>query len=272
VRLRRLLMVLGLASLAVVPCRAGQAAEDPFPSIATAYLLKVQAQTLWAHAARTRLPPASLTKIMTALLVLERYRPEAVVTVSRPAAAASGSRLGLRRGDRMRVADLLAAALIRSANDACRALAEWRAGSEARFVALMNQRARALKLLDTRFANACGHDAPGHYSTAEDLALLTETALRFPVFAELVGTAAAVLRTADGGREFAIENTNALLGRLPGALGVKSGYTRRAGRCLVALAERDGVRVLLVLLNASNRWWDAHQMVERAFSLRSPHV
>jgi D-alanyl-D-alanine carboxypeptidase (penicillin-binding protein 5/6) len=164
------------------------------------------------------------------------------------------------------VADLLAAALVQSSNDACHALADWHSGGERAFVARMNQRAAELGLTGTHFANACGHDAPGHHSTARDLLALTQRALSYPDFVRLVAQPALTLRTADGRRAFSLTNSNALLGRFPGAIGVKSGYTRKAGKCLIALAERDGVRVLLVLLNAPNRWWDAHGVLERAFA------
>lgn len=239
---------------------------DAFPAVASAYLVKIQGETVWAKRWTKRLPPASLTKIMTALLVLEDYRPQKVVAIGEAAAAESGTRLGLQPGDRMTVEDLLTATLLHSANDACHALADWRAGDESRFVRLMNRRAGELGLTDTHFANACGLDAPGHYSSARDLAVLTEAALRYQVFAELVATAEAVVHTADGHQRFAIENRNALIGRLPGVQGVKSGYTRNAGKCLVAVAERHGVRVLIVLLNAPDQWWHAHAILERAFA------
>jgi D-alanyl-D-alanine carboxypeptidase (penicillin-binding protein 5/6) len=129
----------------------------------------------------------------------------------------------------------------------------------------MNRRAAELGLRDTRFANACGWDAARHYSSAGDLAALAEAALRLPVFARLVAMPEATVRTVDG-REFVVQNTNLLLGRLPGVVGVKSGLTRKGGRCLVALAERRGVRVLVVLLNGSNRWWDAAGLIEHAFA------
>jgi len=262
----RHLLVLALAAL-LGAASVGGAADDSPRIDASAYVLQVAGKTLWEQDAHKRLPAASLTKIMTGLLVLERGRLDAVASVSRAAAAQGGSRAGLKAGDRLRVGDLLALTLVRSANDACRALAEHHAGSEARFVALMNRRAAALGLADTRFVNACGWDSPGHYSSAADLAALTETALRFPTFAALGGMAEAEIQTADGRRTFRVRNTNALLGRLPGASGVKSGFTRRAGPCVVALAERGGVRVLLVLLNAANRWWVAHGLVEQAFAL-----
>ena len=142
--------------LLLVSAGPAAAAENPFPSVASAYLVKIQGRTVWAGGASRRLPPASLTKIMTALLVLETGRPDDVVTVSRAAARETGTRLGLRVGERLTVTDLLTATLVRSANDACRALADWREGSEARFVRLMNRRASALGLRDTHFANACG--------------------------------------------------------------------------------------------------------------------
>jgi D-alanyl-D-alanine carboxypeptidase (penicillin-binding protein 5/6) len=257
-------VLLAAVSLPLGP--GASAAGDPFPGIGAAYLVSAQGRVMWARGAAQRLAPASLTKVMTALLVLERERLEDVAAVGRAAAAETGSRLGLATGERMRVSDLLAAALIVSANDACHALADWHSGSERAFVEQMNRRAGQLGLRATRFANACGHDATGHYSSAEDLAKLTEAALRHPIFAALVAYPTHTLHTADGRRRFELTNSNALIGRFPGAIGVKSGYTRKAGKCVIALAERDGTRVLLVLLNAPNRWWDAHGMLERAFA------
>jgi D-alanyl-D-alanine carboxypeptidase (penicillin-binding protein 5/6) len=241
------------------------AQPDPFPDAAIAYLVKAGDAVLWQRAAAKRLPPASLTKLMAALLVGERYEPLAVVTISRAAAAETGTRLGVRAGERLRAADLLAATLIASANDACHALADHVAGSEARFVVLMNRRARAWGLRDTQFVNACGHDAPGHYSSARDIAALAQRAVALPVVAQLVAIAAADIASADGVRQFHLTNSNALIGRYPGAVGIKSGYTPGAGKCLVALAERGGRRVLLVLLNAADRWWGATDMLDLAF-------
>lgn len=190
-----------------------------------------------------------------------------MVTVSRTAAGQGGSRVGLRAGDRLTVGALLTAMLVRSANDACRALAEHAAGSEKRFVARMNRRAAELGLRETHFANACGWDASGHRASAEDLAALAEAALRLRVFADTVALPEARVQTADGRREFPVKNTNLMVGPVPGVVGVKSGFTARAGRCLVALAVREDVRVLVVLLNANNRWWDAYGLLERAFAV-----
>ncbi|MCC7548274.1 MAG: D-alanyl-D-alanine carboxypeptidase [Burkholderiales bacterium] len=255
-----------LAGLLFLSAAHARAAEDAFPTVAAAYAVETDGVLLWAGNVHRPLPPASLTKIMTALLVLERGELDAVVRVSAAAAAETGARIGLHTGDTMRVRDLLTAALLRSANDACHALADWHAGDQARFVARMNLRAQALGLTATHFANACGHDAPRHQASARDLVVLARTALRLPEFARLVGLREARIATADRARSFELRNTNALLGRLPGAAGVKSGFTSRAGKCILALARRDGHEVLLVLLNAPDRWWDAHGLAEAAFA------
>ena len=241
-------------------------AADPFPRAASSYLMVVDGREVWAHNPDRPLPPASLTKVMTALLVLEKAGMEDVVTISQKASKETGSRLGVRAGDHFQVIDLLAATLLRSANDACHALADHVSGSEADFVNLMNWRARELGLPNTHFTNACGHDHPNHYSTAHDLGLLTEIALKNPIFAGMVSLVRGQIRTADGRRTFRVENKNQLIGRYPGAVGVKTGFTRRAGKCLIALAERDGSRSLLVLLNAPDRWWTATRMLDAAFA------
>ena len=243
-----------------------EAAGDPFGNVAAAYLVNVDGRKLWSRNPNRRLAPGSLTKMMTGLLVLERADPGQVATVSPEASRETGTRLGLEAGDRMLVIDLLAAALLGSANDACHALADHVAGSEKKFVVLMNARAREMGLSRTRFANACGHDAPGMYSTARDLARIAETAMRSPVFAKIAGIVGGEVSTADGGKKYPIENKNELIGRYRGALGVKTGFTGSAGKCLVALVERGGKRVLLVLLNAPDRWWKAEEILDAAFA------
>ncbi len=260
----RHLSLVALLLLSVTPAVAG--VTDPFPYEAASYLVAIDGKTAWARRPDSRLPPASLTKVMTALLAIERGRLDEVVTVSRAAAAETGTRLGLAPGDRMRAAELLAATLLVSANDAARALAEHVAGSETRFVEQMNARAAALGMRDTHFANATGHDHKGHYATARDLALLAEAALKDAVFSELAAVVRMTVRTADRTRTFRLENKNEMVGRYRGVVGVKTGYTQAAGPCLIALAERGRTRVLLVMLNAPNRWWDGVAMLDSAFA------
>jgi len=258
-----------LALVALLAAGCAHAEEDRYPQVADAYLVKRDGRLLWAGRAGERLPPASLAKMMTALLVLERGEPERVIAVSDGVASETGTRLGIRPGEKWRVRDLLAATVIRSANDACRALADDLGRTTQHFVELMNRRALALDLRDTRFADPCGHDHKLQYSSAHDLARLAEEVMRHPEYLRLAEKARAAVSSADGKRSFEFDNTNALIGRYPGAIGLKTGHTDLAGNCLVALAERDGVRVLVVMLNARNRWWHAVGLLDRAFAARA---
>jgi len=253
-----------VALAAVLAACLAHAAEDRFPKVAEAYLVKRDDRLLWAGGVDARLPPASLSKMMTALLALERGRLDEVVTVGRGALQATGTRIGLRPGEKLRARDLLAATVVRSANDACLALADHVGKTTAGFVAIMNRRAASMGMANTHFADPCGHDRDGQYSTASDLLRLAEQVMRHEEYLRLARIASMTIST-DGGRIFQIHNTNALIGRYSGAIGLKTGYTERAGNCLVALAEREGVRVLVVMLNAPNRWWNAVGLLDRAF-------
>ncbi|HZO01551.1 MAG TPA: serine hydrolase [Burkholderiales bacterium] len=250
--------------LAALLAAGAASAADPYPWIAAAYVVKRDGALLWAGQPDARLPPASLAKLMTALLALERGALDEPVAIGRGVLQATGTRIGLKPGERLSARDLLAATVIRSANDACRALADHLGGKN--FVRIMNDRATALDLANTRFADPCGHDREGQYSSAADLAVLAEQVMRHSEYLRLARLERVTISTLDGTRSFALRNTNALIGRYPGALGLKTGYTDGAGNCVVALAERDGVRVLAVLLNAPNRWWNAVGLLDRAFA------
>lgn len=261
--MRRVLAVLGL--LCGLGCAQG--APLPFDVQANAYLVEVNGQERWAKAAQRALAPASLTKLMTALLVLEHGGLDASVAVSEAAARETGTRLHLRAGERLSVHDLLRATLVHSANDACHALAAHVAASEARFVQRMNERAKAWGLSATHFVNACGHDHPQHRSSARDLAALAKRVMAQPVLAAIVALPEAVLYTQGSTpRSFSMPNSNALIGRYEGVQGVKTGYTPAAGKCVVVLAQRGTQRVLLVLLHGGNRWWDASDILDHAFA------
>lgn len=263
--LRKALLALCLIFLVSSAALANDA-TDPFSIRAKSYVVMVEGQTIWARRPDKPLPPASLTKIMTALLTVENANPDDVVTVSRDAAWETGTRLGLKAGDRMTVRSLLKATLIYSANDACHALADHVGGEHWRFVWMMNRKARDMGLKGTHFTNACGHDKSRHFSTASDLARLASEALKNPLFSTIVASDETEVATADGSRTFLIRNKNKLIGRYPGVIGVKTGFTRRAGDCLIALAERNGVRGLIVLLNSPDRWRASPMIFEEAFS------
>jgi serine-type D-Ala-D-Ala carboxypeptidase (penicillin-binding protein 5/6) len=242
---------------------AAYAVEDRFPRVADAYLVKRDGRVLWAAAPNERRAPASLTKMMTALLVLERGQLEEPVVVSRAASRERGSHIGLRAGEQLRARDLLAATIMHSANDACRALADHGGPT---FVARMNQRARALGLRDTNFVDPCGHDRPGQYSSAADLARLAEQVLQHPDYRELAAIRTTTIRTLDGRRRYYLRNTNALIGHYPGVIGVKTGTTGLAGYCLIAAAEKNGSRVIVVLLNSPRRWSVTPRLLDTAFA------
>ncbi|MBI1174337.1 MAG: D-alanyl-D-alanine carboxypeptidase [Sideroxydans sp.] len=239
--------------------------HNPFPEVATSYLVEIDGAQVWAQQPSRRLPPASLTKLMTALLVVEHGQLQAVTRVSHAAAHESGTRIGIQPGETFRIKDLLAAALIDSANDACHALADAVAGSEKNFVRQMNERAQQLGMRDTRFVNACGHDAVHHYSSTHDLALLAHELLKHGEITALTAKRGARIATLDGKHRFSFSSRNALIGRYRGVLGLKTGYTPRAGKCLVAYAVRGNTRVLLVMLHGHDRWWDAVDLLDLAF-------
>lgn len=225
-------------------------------------------QVLFEQNADLSMAPASLTKIMSAIVILEEGDLDDQVTVSRQAASAHRIKLYLKPGQVLPLRGLLEAMLIRSANDACLAAVEHVGGDEESFVAKMNAKATAIGLTRTHFQNACGFDMPDHFSTAEDLALLTEYAMEHETFASIVREPAALIRTADQRKTYVARTTNRLLGTMEGVIGVKTGYTRGAGRCLITVVTRDDREILLVLLNARQRWWRAHELVE--YGLRAP--
>ncbi|NOT23391.1 MAG: D-alanyl-D-alanine carboxypeptidase [Nitrospiraceae bacterium] len=229
-------------------------------------------RVLYEHDAGKRMSPASLTKIMSALVILEKGQLDDLVTISPNAARAHKTHLRMKAGQVFRLDDLLKAMLIMSANDACLAAVEHVGGDEAQFVALMNDKAVALGLADTHFSNGCGFDNPDHYSTAEDLATLSVIALDQPIFRQLVREERAIITPISGHRAYVLHNTNRLLGRIPGVEGVKTGFTSKAGRCLIAKVSQNGSDLLLVILNSKRRWNTATNLITYGLqAAEAPH-
>lgn len=208
------------------------------------------------------LPQASTTKIMTALLILEREDPNRLVRISAGAACVEGSQMELRAGEEVSVRDLLYMLMLRSGNDAAVALAEACCGTQEAFVREMNEKAAALGLHETQFRNPHGLPDGGHYTTARDLARLTAAALENESFRALVSTKKVTLSY----KSLTLTNSNRLLTSCPGAIGVKTGYTKAAGRCLVSAAERNGATLICVTLNDPNDWQDHQSLYDQAFS------
>src|SRR6266404_9544500 len=245
--MRRLLCVVVVA----LAWSASAQAAAPTPDARAFYVVNgTTGEVLAAHAAYTAVPIASITKLMTVLVALDRLSPTDVVTVTGNAAQVGESRIPLHAGQRITVEELLEGALIQSANNAADALAAAASGGDIpRFVMWMNDRAQQLGLRDTHFTRADGLDAPGHVSSAHDVAVLAQVAMRSPVVRTIVRERSAVI---ESGR-FVVHTWNDLLGVFPGLIGVKTGHTNDAGWCEVAAARRSGYTIYAVILGSPTR-------------------
>jgi D-alanyl-D-alanine carboxypeptidase (penicillin-binding protein 5/6) len=212
-------------------------------------------RVLYEQNSKVARPPASLTKLMTALLVLERGDLNATVRVE-PVDMVEGATMGLTVGDVVSVTDLLWGLLLPSGNDAANTLARYVSGSADAFVVEMNRRAQELGLAQTHFVNPHGLDAEGHVSSAADLLRLTLELWRYPIFRSMVGTA----RVQWNGRD--LFTTNEMLLSYDGTTGVKTGTTDNAGECLIVSIERDGHTVLMVIMGSNSRYEDARTLYE----------
>jgi serine-type D-Ala-D-Ala carboxypeptidase (penicillin-binding protein 5/6) len=244
---RLLVLLLLLAALSAWPAAAS--AQAPPPVKAKAVVVADGAgDVLYSYNGDQRRAIASITKIMTALVTLARTKPDANVTVKGPAPAVGESTFGLHEGEKLRVRDLLTAALVQSANDAAYALATYIGhGKVKTFVRLMNKRAAALGLDDTHYARPDGLDARGGYSTANDVLAIAREAMKHRVFRKIVKTRGGIV----AGRRLYVWND--LLSTYPGAIGVKTGHTDRAGWSEVAAAKRDGLVLYVVVLGSPSR-------------------
>jgi serine-type D-Ala-D-Ala carboxypeptidase (penicillin-binding protein 5/6) len=241
-----------LAVYLAVPTGAGAAGEPPsFRGRAAIVADGATGEILFEQNADRRVPIASITKIMTALVTLEHARPNERVTVRGRAPSIGESTIHLRVGERIRLRDLLAAALVQSANDAAFALAAHVGeGNVSAFVRLMNERAEELGLDATRFVRPDGLDVDGHYSTARDVLALSREAMKLPLFRRLVRLRGGRIA---GGRSLYAWNDLLRTGSFPGIIGVKTGHTDAAGWSQVAAAKREGVTIYAILLGSPTR-------------------
>ena len=253
----------GLWVLCLIFCITPAVAEALEVSATAAVLMDADmGQVLYEKNGDRQMLIASTTKIMTALVVLEHAAPDDVITVT-PDHMAEGSSMYLRAGETVRVEELLYGLLLCSGNDAALALTEC-AGGLTPFVALMNEKAAALGMAHTSFANPNGLDADGHYSTARDMAVLAVAAVENPTFRRICSSRSVTI----GQRT--MENHNRLLRQVEGCVGLKTGYTRAAGRTLVSCTERDGCRLVAVTLQDGNDWADHAALYDYGFRLTAP--
>ncbi len=237
-------------------------------SAKAAILIDAQTGTVIAEKnEKQRLPMASTTKIMSALLLLESGDLDTPFRVDNEAIMVEGSSMGLCEDDVVTKRALCYGMLLPSGNDAANQTAVTLAGSTEKFAEMMNQRAEKIGLEDTNFVTPSGLHNENHYSTAYDMAMLTREALRNEDFREICGTKRAKLKFGNPPYERWLVNTNKLLTMYDGCIGVKTGFTDEAGRCLVSAAEKNGVTLICVTLNASDDWNDHKKMYDYGFSV-----
>ena len=242
-----------LAAALVFPCEA--------LSAESAILLDAQTgRVLYEKQADKQSLIASTTKIMTALVVCEQINVLDRVRIPQEAVGIEGSSMYLKAGEVMTVQELLYGLMLRSGNDAAVALAIYCGGTVEGFAELMNDKAHRLGMNDTHFVNPNGLDAPGHYSTARDMAKLAAYAMENPIFAQTVST-----KTVQAANR-TLCNHNKLLWSLEGAEGVKTGFTKAAGRILVSSCSRQGRRLIAVTINDPNDWQDHKQLMDSGFA------
>ena len=222
-------------------------------------------EVIFGQNENARLPMASTTKIMTALVAIESLPVDTVVKITPESVGVEGSSIYLCEGETLTLEQLLYALMLESANDAASAIAIAVSGSVEAFAEKMNERAASLGLTDTHFVNPHGLDADQHYTTAHELALITRAALQNPVFREISATERKTipLHGEEGVR--LLLNHNKLLTSYEGCIGGKTGYTKKTGRCLVSAAEREGVTLIAVTLSAPDDWRDHTAMLDYGF-------
>ena len=265
-KVKRGLVALLSGALLMMPWAVAAASAPPTVSSLSAVVYEPQSgRVLYEKDGRTARPMASTTKLMTALLATELLDMESIVQVPSGAVPVEGTQLGLAVGESISVRDLLAGLLLSSGNDAANALALLMDDSLPAFAQRMNARAAALGMTDSLFVTPSGLDQGGHSASARDMALLGAAVLQKPSAAELCAAKTATVTI--GGRRMTISNHNKLLRLYEGCIGLKTGFTKKSGRCLVSAATQNGVTLVIATLNGGDYWNDHMALYKYAFSL-----
>lgn len=263
--------IIMLILVAIVSIQAIEAEDSLQINASAAVLIDAgTGETIYEKNSHIQMAPASTTKIMTAIIAIEQGELDREVKISAHAAAIPGSSMRLRRGEKYSLHQLLYGLLLSSGNDAATAIAEYIAGSELKFAGLMNQKAKDLGMADTQFKNASGLPAEGHYSTACDLAILARYALKNPVFAAIVQTKFTSVPVSRSKAKKSLINHNKLLWQYPYTTGIKTGYTRKAGRCLVASATQKETSLISVVLKSGTMYNDSINLFNFGFKTKLP--
>lgn len=254
-----------LADLAPYPVQKENYQPPPDISAASVVVIDVKSGlALFEKNPQTKLLPASTTKLMTALVALEKCSLEQIVTVGE--VEKEPTSMGLAPGDNISVRDLLYGLLVASGNDAAYTLAASCASSVAQFVKEMNFKARELGFRNTHFTNPAGFDDPAHYTTAQDLAKLARVAITNPTVAKIVSTKSTVVTDATGNKTYFLENINELLGEVEGIEGIKTGQTEGSQEVLVTQTTRNGHTIITVVLGSLDRFAESKSLIEWAFA------
>jgi D-alanyl-D-alanine carboxypeptidase len=261
---RLLLMLLCVAPVFSIPVQAAPPAFSTHAE-AAAVIDVSSGRILFSQQGDKTMRIASLTKVMTAIVAIEQGKLSDRVKISARAAGKEGSSLYLKAGQEMSLQDLLYGLMLRSGNDAATAIAEHIGGSVEGFAYLMNQKAQMLGMSHSHFMNPSGLDEEGHYSTANDMARLTAYALHNPVFREIVKTKVKKAPNPEESWDYVWSNKNKMLSLYDGADGVKTGYTKLAGRCLISSATRGVQQIAVVTLNDGDDWADHARALDFAF-------
>ncbi len=262
--MKKRLTVLFALSLLLLPARAfGE--EVGTSARACAVIDAASGRILLQHNAEAALPMASTTKVMTALLAIEKGDLDAPVTCSRNAFGVPGTSIYLSQGETLTLRQMLYGLMLASGNDAAVAIAEHIGGSVEDFCAMMTARAAELGCMSTVFLTPHGLPKDGHYTTAHDLALIAREAMKHPLFREIVSTKRATIPWEERGYDRVLNNKNRLLSSYEGATGIKTGYTKKAGRCLVFGAQRDGMEIIGTVLNCGDWFDESARLMDIAF-------
>jgi D-alanyl-D-alanine carboxypeptidase (penicillin-binding protein 5/6) len=268
--MRKIIIVILAALLAgnIEPVYGETMEQQPPPGISAQTAIMIEANSgeeLYKKNPDQKAYPASITKIMTALLAIENGDLDKKVKVSGNAAGVEGSSIYLEAGETITLRDLVYGLMLRSGNDAAIAIAEEIGGSVNNFVMMMNKRARELGAFNTHFANPNGLHNPEHYTTVRDMALISMAAMKNPEFKKVVGVKSWIADRGEGKYNY-FYNKNKVVYQYNGGTGIKIGYTKAAGRTLVASSERDGTELICVVMNAPDWFQDTYKLMDYAYS------
>ncbi len=262
-----LIALLTVLCLSALPALLARADGPPqIGAVAAVVIDQASGKVLYEKDMNAEHYPASTTKVLTALLTLENMELDDKITLPEDFVNVGETNIGLQAGARQTVEELLMALMLYSANDAGQALAIGVAGTEESFVELMNQRVAALGLEHTHFSNPHGLHNENHYTSAYDLAMIARVAMENPEFRRIVTTDSFTVRKLNGGENFTVANRNSLLSQYEYADGIKTGYTRQAGNCIVASATKNDMQLIVVVLNSPNIYEESRELLEWGFA------